>query len=111
MGIDILKLAGSDYLRQNAGRAQFDVETFGSLDLLPRAQNVGILLQSGENGLLESEPPRGGNTASPMVSPALTFMPSTKIAQSTMRLIRFIRMILEKVLRQEKREISARRRY
>jgi hypothetical protein len=43
--------------------------------------------------------------ASPVVSPALTFMASTKIAQSTMRLIQFIRMLLEKVFRQEKREI------
>ena len=43
MGVKILKLGGSVYLGHRR-RTQLDEETFSSFNLLPRDQNVGILL-------------------------------------------------------------------
>ncbi len=54
MRIGILKLRGRAELRQNTG-THFNVETFCPLDVLARAQNIGVPLQSSENGLIQIE--------------------------------------------------------
>ena len=61
MRIQILELGGGIHLGQSR-RTHLDEESFRPFDLLSRDQNVGILLQGGQNRLFQGKSRRGART-------------------------------------------------